>query len=151
VDITIRKAIKEDADSILKIQKKAFLFQANKYSDYDMPPMVEKKEDVLNEMITSLIFVAIYNDKIIGSIRIRKQEDEAEIRRLAVLDEYQGNGVGNMLMNVAEMQYLHLKRYWLLTGKESYRSISLYKKLGYEIYKEAVHRDYILVYLQKLL
>jgi len=151
VDITIRKAIKEDAEFILKIQKKAFLFQANKYNDYDMPPMVEEKEDVLNEMKTSLIFVALYDEKIIGSIRVVKRNDEAEIRRLAVLDEYQGNGIGSMLMNVAEMQYTKIKRYWLLTGKESYRSIALYKKLGYEIYKETAHKDYKLVYLQKLL
>jgi len=151
VDITIRKAVKEDIDSILRIQKKAFLFQAKKYDDFEMPPMVETYKNVLNECKNHLIFVAMLQNKIVGSIRIIKNKDEAEIKRLSVDDDYHDNGIGQMLMRIAELQHPNLKRLWLVTGSKSYKSIAIYKKIGYEQYKEVDHKNYKLVYLQKLL
>ena len=151
MDITVRKAIKDDIEKILTVQKKAFLFQANKYNDHDMPPMQETYEGVLDDLNKHLIFVAIVNSGIVGSVRIIKSNDEAEIKRLSVDDDYHDNGIGQMLIKVSEMQYPELKRIWLLTGSKSYKSIALYKKLGYELYKEENHKDYKLVYLQKQL
>ncbi|MBN2853253.1 MAG: GNAT family N-acetyltransferase [Clostridia bacterium] len=151
MDITIRNAVKQDIEDILRIQKKAFAFQAKKYNDYEMPPMVETYEDVLKDIENQMVFVAVLDSKIVGSVRVIRNQDEAEIKRLAVDDDYHNNGIGHMLMDIAELQHRELKRLWLLTGSESYKSINMYKKLGYEIYKEADHKDYKLVYLQKFL
>ncbi len=151
MNITIRDATIEDIDSILTIQKKAYLFQAKKYDDYDMAPMIETVDEVKKVLKSHIILVAVIDEQIVGSIRLIKTGAEAEIKRLSVDDDWQGNGIGHMLMDVVELQDQSIKRLWLLTGSKSYRSINMYKKFGYKLYKEETHKDYTLVFLEKIL
>lgn len=151
MNITIRDAVIEDIDTILTIQKKAFLFQAKKYDDFDMPPMIETHEDVKKVLKSQTILVAVMDDQIVGSIRLIKNGTEGEVRRLSVDDDWQGNGIGHMLMDIIELQDQSITRLWLLTGAKSYKSINMYKKFGYKVYKEEAFKDYTLVFLQKFL
>ncbi|MCK5811418.1 MAG: GNAT family N-acetyltransferase [Clostridiales bacterium] len=151
MNITIRDAKIEDIDTILEIQKKAFQFQAKKYNDYKMPPMVETFDNLKDELEKHIVLVAVKDNQIVGSIRLEKNGFEAEIRRLSVDDDWQGNGIGHMLMDVVELQDQSIKRLWLLTGAKSYRSINMYKKFGYKLYKKEEYKDYTLVFLQKFL
>ncbi len=67
----------------------------------------------------------------IGTARIRHLEDLAKIERVAILEAYQGRGLGRELMNfiIENLQRNpHLKRAKL--GAQSY-AISFYEKLGF--------------------
>lgn len=152
MDIKIRPAIAADLEEIIRIQKKAFIVQADRYDAYDIPPMVEKPEDIKLDSSNLVVLVAEADGVIAGSVRVGYDGDEAEIKRLSVSDEFQSMGIGRKLMAVAEEKCIGLKRIWLFTGGQSYRNIEIYKKLGFSVYKEEPWKgDFTLIYLEKLI
>jgi len=150
MDLIIRRATPKDIHRILEIQKKAFIVQADKYDAYDIPPMVETADEINLNSSKLVVLVAEIDGVIAGSIRIAYGEDDAEIKRLSVADNFQKQGIGSRLMNEAEKYCDSLARIWLFTGGQSYENINLYKKLGYTSYKEEHWKDnFTLIYLEK--
>ncbi|HPQ45792.1 MAG TPA: GNAT family N-acetyltransferase [Clostridia bacterium] len=150
MEILLRKAGEEDLAEILAIQKKAFLVQAQKYDAYDIPPMVEEASDIdLSDENLSVI-VALVSGRIAGSIRLLRDGQSAEIKRLSVSDEWQNMGIGRRLMEEIEKHTEGISRLWLFTGGQSEKNIALYEKMGYRIYKEEPFKDeFTLVYMEK--
>jgi len=63
--------------------------------------------------------------------------------------EYQGLGIGKLLMEEIEKQGT-AKRYELFTGSQSLRNIGLYEKLGYRKFKTKVINEKVnLVFMEK--
>lgn len=151
MDLIIRKALLKDIPLFLQIQKKAFTVQAELYDAYDIPPMIETAGDIYLDSDNLIVLVAEINDKIVGSIRVVLGDGDAEIKRLSVMDEYQGRGIGRRLLSEAEKYCRNLPRIWLFTGGQSYGNINLYKKAGYHTFKEEHWKDnFTLIYLEKL-
>lgn len=152
MDLVIRKALKEDLPVILNIQKRAFIVQAELYDAYDIPPMIETIEDIDLSSEKLIVLVAEVDGTIVGSIRVVFGEEEAEIKRLSVIDKFQGRGIGRKLLSEAEKNCGGVSRIWLFTGGQSYENINLYKKAGYRPFKEEHWKDnFTLIYLDKIL
>ncbi|MBN1624115.1 MAG: GNAT family N-acetyltransferase [Clostridia bacterium] len=150
MDIIIRKATKEDLGILLEIQKKAFMVQALKYDAFDIPPMVEKESEIDLQNINLTVLVAEMNGKLAGSIRLLRDGTNAEIKRLSVDDNYQNMGIGRKLMCEIEKHANGVERLWLFTGGQSEKNISLYKKLGFRVYKEEPFKEeFTLIYMEK--
>jgi len=150
MDLIIRRAKTEDIPRILEIQKKAFVVQADKYDAYDIPPMIEAADQINLDSSKLVILVAEIDGVVTGSIRIAYGENDAEIKRLSIADEFQKQGIGSRLMKEAETYCDNLSRIWLFTGGQSYENINLYKKLGYRTFKEEHWKDgFTLIYLEK--
>lgn len=76
----------------------------------------------------ALIFAAIHNDEVIGCVLLtRIDEQTAKLRAMAVYDEWQGKGVGSLLVNALEETAL----------KAGYKKIALHaRKVALDFYKK---------------
>jgi len=150
MEIVIRKANLGDLERLIEIQKEAFAFQARKYDAWDIPPMVEKANDINLDDPGLTVLVAEADGVLLGSIRLLKDGTEAEIKRLSVSKGFQNNGIGSKLMKSIEENAEDIKRLWLFTGGQSYKNINLYRKMGYDSYKEEPFKDeFTLIYMEK--
>jgi GNAT superfamily N-acetyltransferase len=82
------------------------------------------------------VIVCYVDDKAIGCGAFKKYDDtKAEIKRMFVLAQYRGHGIGLNILNelemwAAEMNYTECI---LETGKKQPEAIRLYQKAGYSI------------------
>ena len=137
--ISIIKASVKDLEEILTLQRSAFRFQAEKYNDFTIPPMVQTIEEIREEYKKKLFLKAVdikRSSGIIGSVRAYEKDGTCFIERLMVLPDQQNRGIGTDLMNEIEKAFSEAKEYKLFTGHKSERNIYLYKKLGYSIFRK---------------
>ena len=134
--IDMSDAVAEDTEELLALQKLAFQQQAVLYDDFTIPPLTETLEEMMRDFDKSIFIKAIDRQRIIGSVRAHREGCTCFIARLAVHPDYQNKGIGRRLMQVVEARFPDVERFELFTGYKSVRSISLYKSLGYVIFKE---------------
>jgi ribosomal protein S18 acetylase RimI-like enzyme len=130
----IIRAVSEDAEELLKVQRVAFKNQAELYNNYDIPPLKETAGDILEQFSTNIFLKAVSEGKIVGTVRAVEINGTCNIGRLAVHPDMQNKGIGTALMNEIE-KYFTPRQYELFAGSKSDRNIRLYQKLGYRIYK----------------
>lgn len=129
--IYIHDATESDAAKILEIQKLAFRGQAVVYDDFTLPPLTQTLEELIQDFKTHAFLKALYDGKIVGSVRGRAEGDTCHISRLIVHPDYQNRGIGKMLIHAVENKFGGVRRYELFTGHKSRKNLALYGKLGY--------------------
>ena len=151
MDYQITKAIIDDAEEILKLQKLAYQIEAKRYNNFDIPALKQTLEELNNQFKNHIILKAVSNGKIIGTVRAYEKDGTCFIGRLAVLPDMQNQGIGAALMKKTETYYSP-KRYEIFVGTESENNIHLYKKLGYNIYKTEAYEcgDINIYYMEKI-
>jgi len=160
--LDIQEATVSDAEEILALQKLAYRSEAELYSDYGIPPMVQTLDEIRSEFnrqkfltlnsknVGSLILKAVIEKRIVGSVRAFSTGGTCFIGRLIVHPELQNRGIGTLLMKEIEAQFRGCGRYELFTGMKSERNIHLYQKLGYRIFKdERVNDKLTMVFMEK--
>lgn len=148
--ISIIRANIEDVKTILALQKLAYQSEAVIYNDYSLPPLVQTIESLNAEFVDSVILKAVDSQQIIGSVRMKLNNDVCYIGRLIVDPSHQGQGIGTQLLQAAESFWKDVCSFELFTGNRSERNIELYKRHGYTIIRtEMMTTDIGLVFLQK--
>ena len=99
---------------------------------YDKKVLSNPKEYIVDK--GGYIFVAIFEEEIIGVVALIKQKDFFELSKMAVKPKYHGKKIGKLLVNYCiEFGY---KKGWKSITLYSHRklvpAISLYKKLGFK-------------------
>lgn len=146
----IEQAKIEDAEEILKLQKLAYLSEAEIYDDYTIPPLTQTLEEIRDDFKRQFFLKATVDEQIIGSVRARLEDETCFIGRLIVHPRYQNRGIGTKLMHEIEGRFGEAKRFELFTGHRSERNLHLYKKLGYRFFRaEPITENLKLVYLEK--
>lgn len=150
MDYKILQAIVKDADEILDLQKLAYLIEAERYNNFDIPPLKQTHEELINQFKDYIILKAVLNGKIVGTVRAHEKNGTCFIGRLAVQPDLQNQGIGAALMKEIE-KYFAPKRYELFVGINSDNNIHLYKKLGYNIFKRDAYEcgDVDIYYMEK--
>lgn len=147
----IRKATIRDAEKILKLQKVAYLSEAEIYDDYNIPPLLQTLDELKNEFNSFIFLKAIKDNRIIGSVKAYQRNETCHIGRLIVDTESQNIGIGTKLMKKIEDYFDTVHRYELFTGKKSIKNLHFYSKLGYKIFKEEkLSENTWIVYLEKI-
>lgn len=145
----ISKAIRSDLPSILKLQYNAYQSEAQIYQEI-IPPLKQTLSELEEEHNKGIILKVSNNDEIVGSVRALIQDGVCIIGKLIVKPEFQNQGIGKRLMKEIEETYSQVKRKELFTGHKSTKNIELYKRLGYEKYKEVeVNEKLKLIYMYK--
>lgn len=146
----IEKAQKYDCKEILELQYLAYQSEAKLFGNMDIPPLKQTVEEVYDEFEKGTILKAVdENGGIIGSVRAYQEGGTVYIGKLMVHPKMQGKGIGTKLLLEIENEYPN-QRYELFTSTKSISNIRLYKRLGYEIFKEEVVSPQLqFVYLQK--
>ena len=148
--MNIEVATTQDAQSIIELQKLAYVSEAEIYNDYDIDPLTQTLDSLQGAFEKQVFFKVSVSDKIVGSVRGYVDNGTCYIGRLIVHPEFQNQGIGKQLMNKIESFFKYAERYELFTGHRSERNLYLYQKLGYSAYKtEQVNENLALVFLEK--
>lgn len=145
----ILRVDESDLTEILSLQRLAYHENAERYNDFKIPPLTQTLEELRDEWKSSLIIKAVYEAKIVGSVRAIKKGINCYIGKLIVHPEYQNKGIGRML--IAEIEKIFEgSRYELFTGHLDEKNLSFYEKLGYKRFKEEKINDALrFVYFEK--
>jgi ribosomal protein S18 acetylase RimI-like enzyme len=151
--ITIEQATIEDIAAILELQRLAYQKEAERYNDYEIPPLTQPLDALVKEYKNTLFLKLVVDGKLIGSVKGIKERTTCHIGRLMVHPDYQGRGYGKKLMQTIEAEFLKDKsvnRFELFTGALSLDNIGLYRSLGYKQFKVTPFGNgYDIVYLEK--
>ena len=146
----ILPACESDLPQILALQKAAFESEARLVENWDIPPLTQTLENLVEEWRTGVILKALDGQTLVGTVRAHTTEDTVHIGRLAVLPQWQGRGCGSALMT-AILSATKAARYELFTSAKSERNLRLYQKLGFVPYKKAqIANGVELVWLEKI-
>jgi|SRR5690606_16773280 len=92
-----------------------------------------------DDLPTTLHPGAFYNDNLVGVVTILKKDNKSffeknqfQLRGMAVLQEYQGQGIGAVLVKQSEERVMEQKGPLIWLNARLF-AVSFYEKLGYEI------------------
>jgi ribosomal protein S18 acetylase RimI-like enzyme len=141
----------EDLPSILKLQKLAFLSEAELLGDYSLEPLSQPLKSLQEEFRAGPVW-AIWEENgpdPIGSVRAREEAGRVYVAKLIVHPDRRNQGLGQALLTAVE-KFFGAYRYQLHTTSQSLKNLYLYRKMGYEEFKrEKTSRGLIFVYLEK--
>lgn len=146
-EFIIREAEIDDIKDIYTITKKAF----EKYvKEAEIPGSVdalgESLEDIIKDINTKEVYVALYDNLPVGTIRIeQKPGNMAYITRFAVLPEYQNNGIGKSIMSYVDKLFISrgVNKVFLYTASKHKSLVCFYYNMGFYIDSTNKDRDYI--------
>lgn len=148
--ITIEQADLNDAAEILDLQKLAYQSEAALYPDTAIPPLTQTIEEMEKDLSDQTVLKAVWEHRIIGSVRGRLKGSIGYIGRLIVHPEFQNRGIGTLLVRSLESSLSTAGRFELFTGQRSVRNLHLYEKLGYRTFRrEKVDDSLTLVFMEK--
>ena len=134
----------------MSVQKLAFHGQGLLYNDLTLPPLVQTLEELVRDFRTYTFLKALYDGKIVGSVRGRCESDTCFISRLIVHPEHQNRGIGTKLMLAIDNKFNGARRYELFTGHKSEKNLALYTRLGYrEFARKPQSANVTLICLEK--
>ena len=127
-EFSIRRATSSDARAIVDCMREAFApfkdqYTAGAYED-TVPASIDDR------LKTMAVFVALYNDNIIGTISCAS---DGHLRGMAVRTAWRGEGVAAELLRAAEdeLRRQHCTRMTLDTTEPLKRAMRFYEKHGF--------------------
>ncbi|MDI6764102.1 MAG: GNAT family N-acetyltransferase [Thermodesulfobacteriota bacterium] len=146
----IERAVTDDAEEILSLQKIAYQSEAEIYDDFTITPLTQTLEEIKKDFESHVFLKAVTGGKIIGSVRAFVKEGTCYVGRLIVHPDFQNQGIGTQLMNRIEEVFKGDQRFEIFTGHKSERNLYLYEKLGYKRFKTLMASEKLtIVYLEK--
>jgi ribosomal protein S18 acetylase RimI-like enzyme len=152
MDVSIAQASVADAVEILALQKLAYRSEAELNGDWTIPPLIQTLSGIETEFEAKTFLKAVLQQEIVGSVRAFLDSDTCLIGRLIVHPDFQGKGIGTLLMRKIETLFSVAKRFEIFTSIRSVDNIRLYKRLGYrEFREEDLSPKVRLVFMEKVL
>lgn len=132
--ITIKTTSSNELNITLEIRRIVFIEEQRVTQEEEC----DGKDDICSH------YLAFFNDKPVGTARVRYIENKAKIERVAILKNYRGHAIGKSLMlyiidNITQVEEI------VLSSQES--AIKFYEKLGFKPYGDLYydaripHRD----------
>ncbi|WP_369900155.1 GNAT family N-acetyltransferase [Bacillus manliponensis] len=156
MNIRLIKATESDATAIFDMQKIAFLPLLETYKDYDTNPANEQIDRVISRIHrpNGGFYKIIFDDLLVGAIGIYAVEKtQFWISPMFILPHYQGKGIAQKAICLAEEIFPEATSWELKTLLEEKRNCYLYEKMGYEQIGERtkLNEDATLVHYEKKL
>ena len=149
----IKKATKDDIPAIQEITREAFVkYQELAGLKTNIEALTETHEDIEKDIETKLVLVAFMEDTPVGSVRIAIDNNKfAYLSRFGVRLNYQNQGVGKALMNVADhyMKENSVKQLQLHTASKVFSLVRFYYGRHFYIHSTTNDRGYIRALLCK--
>jgi len=149
-NIAIAPATESDLEVILTLQKLAYRSEAERYNDFDLPPLHQTLVEIHADFARMAFFKATSGERIVGSVRGYAKDGTCYVGRLIVHPDVQGQGIGTRLMQTLEQHFSMVRRFELFTGHKSEPALHLYHKLGYREFKRQDMATHTVVFLEKV-
>ena len=129
----IRRAQVTDAEAIAECLAESFALHRDQYTPGAYADTVLDSDGVLRRLREMLLFVAISDGEIVGTIGCVVNGSEGHLRGMAVLPDWQGTGVALALLQTAETELKKngCGRVTLDTTAPLMRAVRFYVKNGY--------------------
>jgi N-acetylglutamate synthase-like GNAT family acetyltransferase len=149
----VRRAVEGDIPEIQEITREAFkMYMEGAGIVGRLAALEETYEDVKQDIETKEVFVALLDNKIVGSVRVELMPDKtAYLSRLGVSKENQSHGVGRVLMNVVDKVMIEngVTNLYLHTASRLFSLVRFYYGRGFYIESTSNDRGYIRALLCK--
>jgi ribosomal protein S18 acetylase RimI-like enzyme len=150
MSFSIIQANDQDLPAILSLQKLAYQSEAERYNDFDLPPLLQTLSEIQADFARMAFFKATVGERIVGSVRGYVRDGTCYVGRLIVHPDVQRQGVGTRLVQTLEQHFNAAQRFELFTGHKSEPALHLYHKLGYREFKRQEMATHIIVFLEKV-
>jgi len=155
-----------DAGELLTLQRAAYVPEAQRYRDFELPPLVESLDDLRAVLAAPTTIALGIRDggrsgthagahdgelgRLVAAVRLRLDDAVAHLGRLVVAPDRQGEGLGSTLLGACEAVLPDgVRHVRLFTGADSGPTIRLYERFGYVRERDTPEGDYRLVHLVK--
>jgi len=120
MDIVIKPArtIKENK-MCLKIRRKVFIEEQQ----------IDEKIELDDDRVKAFNFIALYNDRYVGTARYRITDSGIKLERFAILKPYRKLGIGKSLVKYLKKSLINESKVYLHAQKQV---VDFYKKLGFK-------------------
>jgi ribosomal protein S18 acetylase RimI-like enzyme len=147
----------DDAGEVLTLQRAAYVTEAQAHGDLELPPLRQSVTELSAELGRGDVLAVGWRDdrgRLLAAVRATVSSDDgtlAEIGRLAVVPDRQGQGLGSRLLEAVEARLPDgVREIRLFTGERSEANLRLYRRLGYsETHRTGTPAGYALVHLSK--
>jgi len=155
IKVSLEIATVEDATNIYDIQVKAFLPLLEKYKDFDTNPAYESIDRVITRITNpqGMFYKIMANQKLVGAICVLwKKEKHFWISPMFIHPEYQGQGIAQKAILLAEELFQQAISWELATILEEESNCYLYEKMGYTRTEEKrkINENTTLVFYKKV-
>ncbi|HEX6445924.1 MAG TPA: GNAT family N-acetyltransferase, partial [Streptosporangiales bacterium] len=144
-----------DAGEVLTLQRAAYVTEAQLHGDLGIPPLLQTHDELREELADPrcLAWGTRESGRLVAAVRVHLVDTAtAELRRLVVAPDRQGQGLGSALLAAAENRLPHsVTNVRLFTGEHSAANLRLYARKGYAQTHRTPAGAYELVHLAKSL
>ncbi|WP_075619153.1 GNAT family N-acetyltransferase [Paenisporosarcina indica] len=153
-NVSLETAIVKDAANIFDIQVKAFSPLLEKYKDFDTSPANESVDRVIARITNpqGKFYKIMLDQELVGAICVLwKESNHYWISPMFIDPEYQGQGIAQKAILLAEEMYPKAISWELATILEEASNCYLYEKMGYTQTEEKrkINDNTTLVYYEK--
>jgi len=146
-----------DAGEVLTLQRAAYVTEAQAHGDLQLPPLRQSLSELCTELGRADVLAVGWRDdtgRLVAAVRATVAAEDgavAEIGRLTVVPDRQGQGLGSRLLDAVEDRLpAGVREVRLFTGERSEANLRLYRRHGYtETHRTDTPAGYALVHLSK--
>lgn len=147
-DIIFERAVVDDAKALIEVRDQSF------YADYvrygECPAYHITIDNMKNTIMNRIVYKIICDNKIIGNISIRDNQDNTYyLGCLCIIPEYENKGIGKEALRFIENEFPNVDVWTLITPADKERNLCFYKKAGYSIVKECMDGSVKVVTFEK--
>jgi len=147
----IRRAEEPDAPSVFAILQSGFQEYAAITGQSKLEALNETVEDIRKEIASKAVYIAVIDDKIVGTVRLDIHNDSAYLSRFAVDSESRNIGIGKALMSVVDKYLMAkgVKKVTLHTASRHHALMRFYYGRGFFVESIETDRGYLRARLVK--
>ncbi|GAB6098704.1 hypothetical protein JCM16358_05830 [Halanaerocella petrolearia] len=141
----IREAGLEDSEVVFKLTKQAFQDYLDPAFSSLVPALQESRENVVADIKQKDVLIAYYDKQPAGSVRLSAIDNKSyKLSRLGVLNQYQGQQVGQKLIEEVEQRVKEVggEQIILYSAYQKKELLNFYQGLGYKIEEIREDDDY---------
>ncbi len=145
----LKRAEAEHADDIRALVRTAYEMYVERM-DREPAPMLADYEGLIDQQIVT---VALMGDAVAGVLICYPQGDQLHVENVAVSPDFQGHGIGGLLMTNAEQQAQsqNISKIGLYTNEVMTENFPFYEALGFQIRERAMQDGYARIFFEKTL